>query len=149
MPIYKERGDRLFDLHRKHNPLAVGYEKYGLQADVEYFKERMDREHYHFGIQTLGGAVPKKDRIRRLIPLFENGRVWFPHRLLYLDLEGRAHDLTREFLDDEFMAFPVAGHDDMLDCLARIVEPELGAVFPQVHMTLPRKAVQTSNLYDY
>ncbi len=53
----KERGDRLFDLHRKHNPLAVGYEKYGLQADVEYFKERMDREAGQGILRLAGGPL--------------------------------------------------------------------------------------------
>ena len=31
-----ERGDKLFELHRKWRPERVGYEKYGMQADIEY-----------------------------------------------------------------------------------------------------------------
>jgi hypothetical protein len=34
------------------------------------------------------------------------------------------------FIDEEYLAFPVGVHDDMFDCKARIVDPELGAVFP-------------------
>lgn len=143
----KERADRLFNLHRTWRPLNVGYEKYGQQADIEHMRDRMDREHYHFNIVPLGGQMPKNDRIRRLIPIFEGGRMFFPYRLMYIDVEGRTHDLTREFLDEEFMAFPVAAHDDMLDGLARILDPELGAIFPQPVPDLPRRAVHKSSLY--
>jgi hypothetical protein len=31
-----ERGDKLFGMHRKWRPERVGYEKYGMQADIEY-----------------------------------------------------------------------------------------------------------------
>ena len=74
--------------------------------------------------------MPKEDRIRRLVPLYEQGRVFRPYRCIFVDYEGRAHDLTREFIDQEYLAFPVSHHDDMLDCEARIVDPDLGARFP-------------------
>ena len=47
------------------------------------------------------------------------------------DYEGNTQDLTAIFRDDEFLAFPVSAHDDMLDCLARIQDPEF-------RMTAPR-----------
>ena len=124
------RADRLFDLHRRHAPLGVGYEKYGQQADIEHITDRMAREGYFFSIIPLGGAVAKNDRIRKLVPLFEQGRVFFRSTIAVLDAEGRARNLTEEFVRDEFTQFPVARHDDMLDCLARVLEPALGAVFP-------------------
>ncbi len=142
----KERADRLIDLHHKWHPLMVGYEKYGIQADVEYIKERMDRESYHFPVVQLGGAIPKNDRIRRLVPLFEGGRVFFPHQLLYRTLEGPMLDLSLCFLNDEFAAFPVSAHDDMLDCLARITDVELGAVFPEDGGIRSSKSVQRNSL---
>jgi hypothetical protein len=44
-------------------------------ADVEHFKDRMERENYRFEITELGGVMAKNDRIRRLIPWFEQGRL--------------------------------------------------------------------------
>lgn len=127
-----QRAAAVLRLHRRYRPLAVGYEKYGMQADIEFLKYRQDEENYRFEIIPLGGPVPKNDRIRGLIPLFEQGRVYLPGRLSFRDAEGSWRNLSREFVDEEYLAFPVAGHDDMLDCLARITDQELGAVFPAI-----------------
>ncbi|MBF0529198.1 MAG: hypothetical protein HQK55_07990 [Deltaproteobacteria bacterium] len=126
-----ERANILFALHRQYRPLKVGYEKYGMQADIEHFKDRMERENYRFEIIELGGQMAKNDRIRRLIPLYEFGRVYIPRQILRNNYEGREVDLTQQFIYDEYNAFPVGSHDDMLDCQSRIVDPELGVVFPK------------------
>ena len=91
----------------------------------------MERMQYRFPIIELGGSMPKEDRIRRLVPVFAQGRVWFPQRMMKVNYEGRAQDLVIEFFNDEFLTFPVSAHDDMLDCLARILDEELGARFPK------------------
>ena len=127
-----ERGKKLMSLHRQYRPKGVGYEKYGLQADVEFVKYLQGQENYRFEITELGGPMPKNDRIRRLIPLFEQGRVYLPMSLHYVDYQGRSSDLVRDFVGQEYTAFPVSHHDDMMDCLARITDPELGAVFPKI-----------------
>lgn len=126
-----ERADTLIRLHRQYQPLAVGYEKYGMQADVEHIKHVQCQKNYRFHITELGGSMPKNDRIRRLIPVYEQGRFYLPERLSYVDYEKKTVDLTREFIDSEFVAFPVSLHDDMLDCQARILDPDLLAEFPQ------------------
>lgn len=148
-----ERARALFELHRKWQPLVVGYERYGMQADIDFLHMEMERQNYRFPVVELGGQTPKTDRIRRLVPMFEQGRIFFPNRLMKLSQEQTAYDLTEDFFRQEYLTFPVSGHDDMLDCLARILEPELGAVFPRVRAggltgSLPRKARQVSNLYD-
>lgn len=125
-----ERAEALFHLHKKHRPLAVGYEQYGIQADIEHIKYRMEHENYRFSIIALGGAMAKTDRIRRLVPVFEQGRMWFPHRLIKLRTDKTAADLVQDFYRNEYLNFPVAEHDDMLDCLSRILDSRLGAVFP-------------------
>ena len=148
-----ERARFLFDFHRKWRPRAVGYERYGMQADIEHMTHYMELENYRFPIVELGGRMPKSDRIRRLVPVFEQGRVFFPARLMKLRLDSTAHDLTDEFFRLEYQTFPVSGHDDMLDCLSRILDPALGAVFPRQpggvphSADLPRRAAQASNLY--
>jgi hypothetical protein len=65
------------------------------------------------------------------VPIFEQGRCWFPKYQSYTDYQGRSVDLVQSFIDDEYLAFPVCVHDDMLDNLARILEPTLGAKFPK------------------
>lgn len=125
-----ERARALFRLHRLHRPLGVGYERYGMQADIEHIRHVQEAERYRFAISELGGRLAKNDRIRRLVPLFEQGKIFLPPSLMFIDAEGRQRDLVREFTDEEYLAFPTAAHDDMLDCLARISDPELGARFP-------------------
>lgn len=125
-----ERAETLFSLHRKWKPLRVGYEKYGKDSDIQHFEDRMTRENYRFTIQPLGGNMKKEDRIRRLIPLFEQGRLFLPEKLYYTDYRGRNSDLIRDFIEQEYLGFPVALHDDMLDCLSRIMDPDLATIFP-------------------
>lgn len=124
------RANALFRLHRLYSPLAVGYEQYGMQADIEFMREEMERRNYRFEIVPLGGKLAKVDRIRQLVPIFERGRMYLPQSCPFVDVEGRTRDLTQELVHDEYLAFPVCGHDDMLDCLARICDPAMGAEFP-------------------
>ena len=125
-----ERRKWLFKLHRKWRPLGVGYEEYGLQADIEHHQSEMERQNYRFRITALGGSMSKENRIRRLVPIYEQGRMWLPHRLMFMDYEGEAHDMVQEFIDDEYLPFPVGGHDDMLDCDARLLDPKFETEFP-------------------
>jgi len=133
-----ERWDSLHRLHREWKPLGVGYERYGLQADVEFFRREMERVNYRFGIVEVGGQVAKEERIRALEPSMREGRWWFPQTILRqmaTDIPGgdtgrRNTNLVEAYLE-ELDLFPAPGvHDDMLDAQARILDPRLGAVFP-------------------
>jgi predicted phage terminase large subunit-like protein len=126
-----ERCKQLFRLHRKWRSDAVGYERYGMIADVEYIRERMRLENYRFQVVELGGKLSKEDRIRRLIPLFEAGRFFLPYSLWRVNLEGKREDLVTVFVEQEYKPFPVAVHDDFFDALSRICDAEIGTVWPQ------------------
>lgn len=126
-----ERTASLFSLVRKWKPLNVGYEKYGLQSDIEHIKYVQEVEGYRFRITELGGSAPKNDRIRRLTPLFEQGRFYLPKRLMFISSEGKAVDFVSTFIMSEYENFPVSTHDDMLDCMSRVVDEDLKAVFPK------------------
>jgi predicted phage terminase large subunit-like protein len=126
-----QRGDLLMNWHRKWKPIATGYEQYGMMADIAYIEELQERQNYRFKITPLGGAMPKLDRIRRLIPWFEQGRIYMRPGLNKTNYEGVSVDLTRAFINEEYLAFPVAAHDDMLDALARFTEPELPIAWPR------------------
>lgn len=126
-----QRCERLIDLHKKWDPLEVRYESYGLQADTEHIEMVKESINYRFRILEVGGAVAKPDRIKRLIPIFEQGKMWLPTSYHVADVDGEVHDLVHDFIEDEYAAFPVGLHDDLLDCMARIVElgvkPDVGS----------------------
>jgi predicted phage terminase large subunit-like protein len=125
-----ERAELYMAWHRKWQPIAVGIEQYGMMADIEYLKEIQAQENYRFDVHPLGGSMAKNDRIRRLIPWFEKGRIYLQPKLAKTNYEGRSVDLTMSFINDEFKPFPVAAHDDMLDALARFLDEDLPIAWP-------------------
>ena len=145
-----QRAKKLFDLHKKWKPKGVGYEKYGIQADIQHIEFIQGLMNYRFTITPLGGNTPKNDRIRTLVPIFEQSRMWLPTRFLYQDHEGKGHDLSGIFVNQEYLDFPVSQHDDMLDCMARVLDPDLDAQFPDTAGTAPglEAAQTTSSEYD-
>ena len=118
-----ERINVLFELHHKWKPLQVRYEEYGMQADIEAAKAEMERRQYRFRIYPVGGQVSKPDRIRRLIPWFEGGRIWFPREMVRTDERGVLRDIIEDTVQEEYLPFPVGRYDDALDNLARLAEP--------------------------
>lgn len=117
-----ERADTLFELHRIYKPLIVAYERYGMQADIEHFKDRMERENYRFIITEVAGQLSKDDRVLRLTPLFEQDRIWLPKKCAKLLRDGTVKDMVQTFINDEYLPFPVGIHPDFLDSLSRIVD---------------------------
>ena len=133
----QERTKKLFELHKRYKPIATGYEKYGKDSDIEHVEYVQEQINYRFKVHALGGPTPKNDRIRKLIPLFSEGRFYMPNSLLFMGRDGKAHDLIAELIDEEYDAFPVGAHDDILDCAARIVDEKLGASFPMKNVFIP------------
>lgn len=131
----KQRPERVIEMHKKWNKLGgkpprVGCEQYGTMTDAFYLKESQKSLNYRFHVIELGGKIKKEDRIRQLIPLFENRRFYLLPNLLYTDFTGKLRDLVSDFIDQEFTAFPDVKHDDVLDAISRICDPQLGAAFP-------------------
>jgi predicted phage terminase large subunit-like protein len=126
------RVDTVMQLHRKWKPRQVRYEKYGMMADTEALRAEMGRQSYNFKVTEVGGALKKEDRIRRLIPIFEQGRIYFPIELHYTDSSGITTDLILHFINSEMLAFPVSKFDDMMDSLARLVEPTIALPQPML-----------------
>ena len=126
-----ERASALFRLHRKYKPKTVGYEKYGMQADTAHIRDKMRQDSYNFKMVELGGNLAKVDRIRGLIPLFEQNRIYLPGTCYKTNYEKKTEDLTEIFITHEYQSFPVSQHDDMLDTLARINDEDLKIVWPR------------------
>lgn len=131
-----QRAKLLMHLHRKWKPMGrsgVRYEQYGLQADIEHIQYVQAQENYRFEIVAVGGQTPKTDRIKRLVPYHEQGRFYYPRTRYYTGHEGKTEDLVQVFIEQEYKPFPVPIHDDMLDALARLFDPdpELALVWPE------------------
>lgn len=125
-----QRTSRLIDLHKKWKPIEVRYERYGMMADIDHLKAEQGRVNYRFDVVEVGGNIPKNDRIKRLIPIFEQGKFYFPLSMHKTDYQGMVRELIKDFIEEEYAAFPVGIHDDMLDALARIAEPDLPLSWP-------------------
>ena len=61
------------------------------------------------------------------------------------------HDLTQEFINDEFVIFPATRHDDMLDCLANIKHPNIigNLIFPKTKEYEDEVSRQGRSLHSY
>jgi predicted phage terminase large subunit-like protein len=126
-----ERWAALSSLVEKHDIRYAGYEEYSMQSDIEYIREKQFNDGLYFEIIKLGGTLSKHDKITRLVPLFEEHRIFLPENLIYVDREGKTRDLTNEFIYDEFLIFPSPRHDDMLDSLSRIEDHKIQAIIPR------------------
>ena len=126
-----QRARLVMDWHRKYKPIQVRYERYGMIGDISHIESLQAEENYRFKITEVAGRTKKVDRIRRLIPLFEKGRIYLPRSLHRTGADGKVVDLVHSFIEEEYKAFPVSVHDDMLDALARIDEQDIPLVFPQ------------------
>jgi phage terminase large subunit-like protein len=125
-----EKWEAIKFLTDKYEVTDVGYEKYGMQADLEYFEEKMNDDSFFLNFIELGGTLSKEDRIKRLVPYFQKGRIILPRSNVYTTLDGKTVDLMVNFIEDEYKLFPLSKHDDMLDCTARIIDSKMGVVYP-------------------
>ena len=131
--------------------VEVGYERYGLQSDIEYFELEMKRERNSWEVKELAwpneGPGSKIDRIERLTPLFSKKKYFMAAELAepskeqlqaeksgrgYLvfkpvkrrDHEGNIYSLNAMYLK-EYMVYPFSAHEDVLDASSRIYDMEM------------------------
>jgi hypothetical protein len=74
--------------------VSVGYERYGMQADLEVIEEWMERDKVSFDIEELSfpreGRHSKKDRVERLEPDLRRGKFHLPGVVFHPDIDGPA-----------------------------------------------------------
>lgn len=128
-----ERATALFKLHQKYDPIFVGYEEAAMQTDKEHFEYVMEQNNYRFTITSLkeGPSQSKNARIQSLVPLFEQGRIYLPEEIKYIDYEFKETNLVQIFIEEEYEIFPFIEHDDMLDTLAKINHKDIFIPFPE------------------
>lgn len=121
----------LFELVLEYKPIRVGYESYGLQADVSAMEMEQERKNFRFDIVELGGRLEKRRRILKMVPWFEQGKILLPaHLPQKIDSMGRAYNPIQKFIAEEYGIYPLVEHDDGLDGLARFLDDDLGLEFP-------------------
>lgn len=130
-----ERTDKLIAFHRMYRPEKVGYEKYGKDSDIEHIEYVQNEQNYRFKITPLGGKTKKNDRIGKLSPIFQHGRFILPPFLFFIDYQKKQQDLIIQFVHGEYVKFPflVGGHDDIFDCMARIIDKDMKVIAPEPH----------------
>ena len=145
----EERGNKLFELHRQHKPINVGYEEYGMMADIEHMQYRMNKENYHFDIVALKGKTAKEDRIKKLLPKTKRHLFFLPRYCWHKNYEGRNVDVAQAFIQEEYVPFPYGSHDDILDSISRIIESaeEMAATIPNTntHRSFKRMRAQRAS----
>lgn len=130
--------------------VSVGYERYGMTSDLEYFEERMRIEKDAWEITELAwprdGHGSKIDRIQRLQPYFAARRFYLASKedretanqmrvrgqgqafriftpTVRVDHERNLYSLNKTLLD-EYMTYPFSAHDDLLDAVSRVEDME-------------------------
>jgi hypothetical protein len=130
--------------------VRVGYERYGMQSDLEYFEEKMLATKNAFEIVELAwpreGPGSKYDRIQRLVPDFMNGRFFLAAKVdgetaaqrkvreagqgfrifqptRRRDQDNNIYSLNKQFIET-FLLYPFVGHEDLLDAVSRIYDIE-------------------------
>lgn len=127
------RADHVCRLVRKWQPRQLIYEELGLACDTFYLYERFKKERIALRVEAVGRRGPranltKQDRIRQLIPEFRSGRIWFPEQLMQKCHNGETIDVIKTFIEEEYIPYRGEGsvrHEDGLDSLSRIHEPEV------------------------
>lgn len=145
--------DLVFALRRFWQPETVWIEEFGAQGNYQTFRREMDVRSYRFNMQKLPSLKrSKEDRIQVLQPFYQREDIVLPRGGFghgsgpaYIDaLRARTGDRTlteartartdgRDTLEqyrvDEYSKWtPIKGsisHDDMLDCQAWMVQPEV------------------------
>ncbi len=147
-----QRAQLVMRWHRKYRPKvqgAVRYERYGLQADIEHLHDMQRQQNYRFDITEVAGQVNKAERIKRAMPYFEQRRVYLPRTHYYTQYDGKTVDLVQDFIQQEFKCFPVSIHDDMLDALARLFEPEHPLIWPVTDEGAEAASYQPESYYSF
>jgi hypothetical protein len=110
MPL-SERWRKIKELRKKwvNHPgvqsIKVGYERYGMQSDDEYFAEKMILDRASFDIETLGwtgerGRESKTHRVERLEPDFRTGAFFVPGKVWHDAHKGGARWSINEGSDE-------------------------------------------------
>lgn len=120
----QERSDALFELVKKWKPLKVGYEKNSAEADIDFIRTEQQRLNFRFGILDKYNTISKQDKIiSTLQPVFGRNRFYLPQEIFKENNEtGEMEDLIKIFIESEYIFYPFAPFDDLLDSMASCIK---------------------------
>jgi len=116
-----ERWNCLFSLYKSYPAIKkIFYEETGMNNDLFYFKEQMNKIGHFFDNKfiSLNPKQKKEDRIVRLEPLIEEKKLYLPKHKHKVTVANESYDLTQVIVNEELSKFPFCPHDDFLDVLA-------------------------------
>lgn len=149
--------------------VKVGYERYGVDSDLDYFTEQMERERDHFEITVLSyprdGTESKDSRVQRLEPAFRMGQFFLPmetdtetsnqarmkregqsYRVFKpvrrVDENGNAYSLNERFIS-EYLTYPFSTWKDLIDITSRIYD-----IDPTVPVIIDDRALEPEAFID-
>lgn len=117
-----EKFRELQRIKRMYNPITFFYERVGMQADIAYLRKCMEEINFFFPIVEVIPKGSKNSRIDSILVEFKNGNVRLPYHCYHTNWQGVEEDMCQSFINDEFLAYPTAVHDDMLDALAQAAD---------------------------
>ena len=158
----KERWENFASLYLRWSQMPgvqlvkMGYESFGAQSDLDYFKEQMQMPgRPKFEVVELAwprdGEGSKVDRVQRLGPDLKEHKLWLPydtnekkptssqkfmldsgytHRvsraIRRTDENNQIYDVTEQ-LKSQFHYFPFGGLKDLIDAASRVYDMEIRA----------------------
>lgn len=127
-----EKWDTMVRLNEQYRFKRIGYEESSKGLERDSFEAKGAEVNYRLPIEWIPPRGHKDDRIRRLVPIINEGRFFNPETDVYHQLDGKTADLTQEWNREalSFPNIPASIHDDILDADCMIMDPQLQATFP-------------------
>jgi hypothetical protein len=138
---YIKQFKRKWERHPSVKGVKIGYERYGMQVDLEVMQDMMIRENNWFPIEELKtkqrGQHAKPDRIRRLEPDIRGRRFLFPcvayngdfgapgHRICYWSIWT---EKDKKALTERIKAAEETGDDDLAESLEPALAYNIGQI---------------------
>lgn len=116
--------DDLFDFVDKYKPKSVGIEANGVQTvNIEMLRKEMNLRGTHFNLASSKknrdpGISPSKDKLTRfntVVPLFSNGKIFWPEEMKQSQIMGTFHNQIRMVTNDA-----IKGGDDCIDTISML-----------------------------
>jgi len=127
----KDKWEQLKIWNKMYDIQCTGYEEYATQKDREYFNMKMEEERFYFKIVPLKGSDKSKEQsILALSEFFMEGKIVLPKSIMRMTKDRGVIDLVTEFVNEEYMKYPLTEFDDMLDALRRFLDEDLDVMYP-------------------
>lgn len=145
----KQRVDKALEFATRWSIKSCGWEAIAFQStDCFYLEEERRKQRLYFTIEEVKShIVSKEDRIRGLLPEYAQHQWLWPEKGACVKnslFDGKVYDLTED-MEYEFMQFPLAEHDDLLDTMTFL--NRINTVNPEEIKSIPDSAEMTFGEY--